>query len=56
MKLTQSSKILMDFFTNNKCINNSTQNKRTTEVLIVLYNNIIESSCIKFNMSIMQIL
>ena len=38
MKLTKSSKILMDFFTNNKCINNSTQNKRTTEVLIVLYN------------------
>ena len=44
MKLTKSSKILMDFFTNNKCINNSTQNKRTTEVLIVLYNNIIEAN------------
>jgi hypothetical protein len=44
MKLTKQSKLLMDFFKNNKCIGYSTQNKRTTEVLLLLYNNIIEAN------------
>ena len=43
MRLTKNSKLLMSFMAENKCLDYSVQNKRTTDVLIMLYNNILEA-------------
>jgi len=43
MKLTKNSKLLMSFFMKNKCIKHTLQTKKTDEIVIHLYNDIINA-------------
>ena len=43
MKITQNSKQLMLFFTKNKHLSKSTQTQRTKDILLQLYNDILNA-------------
>jgi len=43
MKLTKNSKLLMSFFMKNNCIKHTLQTKNTDEIVIHLYNDILNS-------------
>jgi hypothetical protein len=43
MKLTKNSKLLMTFFTKNKCIKHNLQTNNTNEIMTYLYNDIFDA-------------
>ena len=43
MNLTKESKLLMSYFTKNKCVRSSGPNKHTTEIIRKLYNDIYDA-------------